>query len=87
MLTVAKTSPKDTKEYKNVVAMVIPAYNGQVEILPGHAEGFFLLKQGKVMIMDEGEKVNEVEVEEGGCYVKDDKVFLMIDSEDKEKIA
>lgn len=49
----------------NASSLSVPGEKGTIEILPGHADAFFLLKQGNVKVS--GQK--EIEVTHGLCKV------------------
>lgn len=85
MITCSITSPDKTTVYEKVVSVTLPAFLGQMQILPGHTEAFVLLKEGEVVVrqMDkskekEGDKDNVTHVAGGECYVKDDKVTIIL---------
>lgn len=70
-------SPQYKKEYKNVGSISFTTSSGEVEILPGHAESFFKITSGKVSI-DSDDNNDKIEVSEGICHVKDNRVFIII---------
>ncbi len=85
MITCSITSPDKTTLYEKVVSVTLPAFLGQMQILPEHAEAFVLLKEGDVIVRQldkskekEGGKENVTHVTGGECYVKDDKVTIIL---------
>ncbi len=71
--------------YEKVASVILPAFLGQMQILPGHTEAFVLLKEGDVIVRQfdknkekEGGKDNVVHITGGECYVKDNKVTIIL---------
>jgi len=52
-MTLQFSSPQKTISYSNVQAVILPAYFGQTEILPDHAEAFFALQPGQIILKQE----------------------------------
>ncbi len=77
MLTCTITSSAKTTVYENVKSITLPAYYGETEILPGHAEAFILLKEGDIVIELPG-KNERIKIEGGEFYVKDDKTIIIL---------
>ncbi len=71
-------SSKDEKEtYSDVRRIFLPGVNGRLEILPGHAESFFLLQAGEVTMESDSGVKNSITLVRGLCWAKDDRVILM----------
>lgn len=52
-MTLQFSSLQKTISYSNVQAVFLPAYFGQAEILPDHAEAFFALQPGQIILKQE----------------------------------
>ncbi len=85
MITCLITSPDKTTVYEKVASVTLPASWGQMQILPGHSEAFVLLTEGNVVIRQidknkegEADKDNVTRVKGGECYVKDNKVTIIL---------
>lgn len=78
MLNCLITSPKKTTTYKNIQRLTIPASSGQAQILPNHAESFFLLRPGNVTLEISAGKKKNILVSEGECYVKNNLATLIL---------
>jgi len=50
-----------------------------MQVLPGHAETFVLLKKGTIVIEkeDAGGK-EQLEIKEGQCYIKDNHLLIIL---------
>ncbi len=71
-------SSKDKKEaYSDVRRIFLPGVNGRLEILPGHAESFFLLQSGEVTMEAGSGAKNSITLVRGLCWAKDDRIVLM----------
>jgi len=71
-------SPQKTANYKNVTSIILPAASGQVQVLSGHAEAFFLLNEGE-LFLEIGEKgLKAITIEAAECYVKNDQVKIIL---------
>ncbi|HHE76430.1 MAG TPA: hypothetical protein ENL27_00355 [Candidatus Parcubacteria bacterium] len=79
MLSCTISSLKKTVQYYHVNSVVLPAVRGQMQILPGHAETFVLLKKGTIVIEkeDAGGK-EQLEIKEGQCYIKDNHLLIIL---------
>lgn len=70
-------SPNKKQEFHNVASISLPVESGQIEILPNHAESFFKIISGKITIVDNN-NVNDIEVLEGICHIKNNKVMIIL---------
>jgi F0F1-type ATP synthase epsilon subunit len=77
MITCTITSSGKTTNYEDVKSITLPAYAGEAEILPGHAEAFLLFGEGEIMIERPGNN-ERVKVKGGEFYVKDDKATIVL---------
>ncbi|HEC32695.1 MAG TPA: hypothetical protein ENI63_00355 [Candidatus Kaiserbacteria bacterium] len=78
MISCTITSPKKTIVYKDVRSVTLPAFYGQMQILPGHAESFILLKEGSISLQQSGKEDEAIQNINGECYVKDDVVTVIL---------
>lgn len=69
-------TPKYREEYRNIQSVILPAFFGELQILPDHAESFVLLKQGKIIL--EGKKNKEIFIEKGVCHMRDNTVSIVL---------
>lgn len=61
---------------ENVSSLTIPGINGELEILPGHAKAFFLLRKGELRVKSTSGRTKSIEIEKGICWVDDDVTLL-----------
>ncbi len=79
MLTCFIFSPDSTKKYDNLRGVSLPALKGQMQVLSNHAESFILLKQGKIVLYKKNGNKKELQIDnEGGCYVTNNKVNIIL---------
>lgn len=61
---------ENKQQFDQVQSITLPAFGGELQILPEHAESFIALRRGTVVL--ENKKTNAVVPLEGGiCYFKD----------------
>ena len=64
--------------FEKVERVSLPLLKGEIEILPGHAETFFILGKGKMKIdFGKGKRLS-FEIQGGKGYVKDDKIVIFL---------
>ena len=78
MINCTITSPKKTIVYKNVLDITLPALSGQMQILPGHAESFILLREGNISLRQLNKKSEIIQNINGECYIKNDVVTIIL---------
>ncbi len=78
MINCTITSPKKTTVYKNVRSITLPAFSGQMQILPGHAESFILLQKGDISLLQLNKLSEIIQIINGECYVKNDVVKVIL---------
>jgi len=78
MINCTITSPKETTIYKNVQSIILPAFSGKMQILPGHAEIFVLLRSGDVSLQQLNKQNKIIQITDGECYVKNDVVKIIL---------
>lgn len=69
-------SPENKRQFEKVQSITLPAFSGEFQILPGHAESFIALRQGKIIL--ESEKINTIPLEGGICYIKDNITTIIL---------
>lgn len=72
------SSPQKTITYSQVTRLQLTTTKGQIEILPGHAEAFFLLKNGEIIFYQKTAPEKHFPVNGGVCYVKDDQITFIL---------
>jgi F0F1-type ATP synthase epsilon subunit len=71
-------SPQKTTQYFDLENLVLPAFLGEMQVLPGHAEAFILLKKGKIIFNADSDSKTMLEIAEGECHIKDDKIIIIL---------
>lgn len=62
----------------NIQAIMLPGFNGKIEILEGHADAFFLLKSGDVTLNDEKSKITKIPINGGLCKIIQKEILVLI---------
>ncbi|MCL4338726.1 hypothetical protein M1271_03490 [Patescibacteria group bacterium] len=71
-------SAKESRVFDNVLSIVIPnTAQGQIQILPQHAESFILLNEGEMTIEKVSGESQEFEINQGLCHIRDDTVTVV----------
>lgn len=78
MINCTITSPKQTIIYKNVQSITLPAFSGQMQILPGHAESFILLQKGELVLSQLNGQSKIIQTINSECYIKNDIVTVIL---------
>jgi len=73
--TLTSTDRQDV--YENVSAIMLPAVSGETQILPGHAESFFQLGIGSILLQRRDSEV-PIAINAGFCHVLEDEVIIII---------
>ena len=69
-------SAKNKQQFDKVQSITLQAFSGELQILPGYAESFIALHQGKIIL--ENGKLNTIQIEEGVCHIKDDIATIIL---------
>ena len=69
-------SSENKQEFEKVQSITLPAFLGELQILPDHAESFIALHQGKIIL--ESEKVSNIPIENGICHIKDNIATIIL---------
>lgn len=71
-------SPKGEILYKNIESIILPSTKGECQVLSGHAESFFLLNKGEIILR--GEKIGEkkISISGGVFHIKEDQSIILI---------
>ncbi|HDL74974.1 MAG TPA: hypothetical protein ENH06_01140 [bacterium] len=78
MINCIITSFKKTIVYKNVQNIILPAFSGQMQILPGHAESFILLRKGNIFLRQLNKEDEIIQNINGECHIKNDVVTIIL---------
>lgn len=78
MINCIITSPKKTTVYKNARSITLPAFSGQMQILPGYAESFILLQKGNISLRKLNRQNKIIQIMNGECYIKDDIAMVIL---------
>ncbi len=78
MIDCVITSPKSTAVYGNLKSASLPAFYGRMQILPGHAESFVVLKKGTVVLRQPNGKIQTMEIGGGECHILGDRVLVIL---------
>jgi F0F1-type ATP synthase epsilon subunit len=78
MISCTITSPKKTTVYKKVQSIILPALSGQMQILPGHAESFILLREGNISLRQLNKENEIIQNINGECHIKDNEVVIIL---------
>jgi len=71
------TSSKNQEKFEKITSVTVPAYSGELQILPGHAEGFIALEEGE-MLLEAKSKTESLPIKEGVCHIKDDTLCIIL---------
>ncbi len=78
MIDCTISSPQKTIIYQKAESVTLPAFFGQIQVLPGHVESFIFLKQGEVVFKQKNKQDAVVQISEGQCYIKDDSMSIVL---------
>ena len=80
MISCKIISLEKLKEYPNTRSIILPVENGEVEILPGHSESFFLIKgdnNKKIVITNRQGRKENILAKDGIFYIRDDDALIV----------
>ena len=77
MINCEISSPEETRTYENLRSIVLPAQEGEMQVLPGHAEAFVSLQKGNI-VLEEEDKKETISIAGGKCHIKDDRVLVIL---------
>lgn len=63
--------------FKNLISLTLPGSDGQMEILPGHAEAFFKLNPGEVVLITHDAPASPISIPESVCYIQNNQVLII----------
>lgn len=69
-------SPESKQEFEGVQSIILPAFSGELQILPNHAESFISLRQGEIIL--ESGKPKVIPVEGGIGEIKNNIVTIIL---------
>ncbi len=71
-------APKSIIRYEHAASITLPGIDGELQLLPGHAEAFFLLREGVARISQNG-NVRTVQISPNAvCYIQNNHVAIMM---------
>ena len=71
-------SPTKKEIFQDVKSITLPAWQGEAQVLSGHAESFMALRDGEVILqLANGEKKN-IQIKKAGFYIKDNKAIIIL---------
>ena len=71
-------STQKTQIYNNLKSVRLPAYRGQIQILPEHAESFILLSKGKIILEKTEKNKLSFDIKSGFCYFKNNSLTIIL---------
>jgi F0F1-type ATP synthase epsilon subunit len=78
MLDCTITSTEKTEKYEEVQWVILPAHQGRMQVLPGHAEMFVTLREGIIMLpQSDGHEISR-QITGGECHIKDNHVIVVL---------
>ena len=77
MISAKIISLKKTETYKNLQAVTLPAYSGQAQILPGHAEAFFAIQAGTISLKQKNGEEKTTDTGQGFAHILDDNLIIL----------
>ena len=69
-------SSEERQEFNDVKSVTLPAFSGEMQILPDHAENFISLQKGEIIL--ETDKTKTLPIESGVCHVKNNTVVILL---------
>ncbi len=78
MIKCSVTSSTKTDVYKDILSVTLPAFSGQMQILPDHAEAFVLLQKGSIFLRKLSKQSENIQIISGECYIKDDTITIIL---------
>lgn len=77
MISCKIVSAQSNKAFEDLDSVTLPAKDGEMEVLPGHAEAFIKLSTGEVILIKSNREKISVPVLQAVCFVKDDSVVII----------
>ncbi len=71
------TSLNKTVDYENIQAITLQTTSGEVQILSGHVESFFLLQGGDISLFLSNGQKKLIKNVDGECYICDNQVIII----------
>ncbi len=71
-------SAKKSLLYKNLQSVSLPAFKGEMQVLPHHAEAFVILKPGNIIMVKSSGQEEVYHLEQGACYLKNDEMVIIL---------
>jgi len=77
MLSAKIISLEKTEVYSNLQAITLPAYFGQTQILSGHAESFFILQPGNIVLRQKNGKEKAINIQQSFAHIQGDNLIVL----------
>lgn len=71
-------SSKKIMKHSELQGITLPAYFGEMEVLPGHAESFISLEEGEVIFKKTDGQSENVKIKEGECHIKNNNIIIIL---------
>jgi F0F1-type ATP synthase epsilon subunit len=78
MIDCIVTTLAETKVYKKLRSVQVPAVTGALEVLPGHAEAFAFIAPGNLILEDEKGHIEKIRVGKGECHIYNNTVTIIM---------
>lgn len=77
MIKCVVMSFEKTNIYEGARSVSLPAYLGRLQILSGHAEAFFLLREGDIVIRKQNGEKKILRAPDGVCHFKNNNLIII----------
>lgn len=77
MINCIVTSFQKTDYYKDMRSITLPAFSGQMQILPNHAEAFILLSKGDIIFKKQNSETEKLQITKGVCHFKNNNLIII----------
>jgi len=71
-------SPKKIEKRTELKSIILPAFWGRMEVLPGHAESFIVLTEGEIIFKTQNSQEEKLFIKKGLFYTKDNKSLIIL---------
>ncbi len=77
MITCKIISPQKTLFSGEVESITLPSFDGEAQVLENHAESFFILRNGKIILwLKNGRK--EISIKKGIFHILDNRAIMLV---------
>ncbi len=78
MINCSISSTEKTLFYENVRSITLPAFSGEMQILPDYAESFVLLNSGNIIVEKQNKQTETLKIESGECHIKNNEIKIVL---------